>query len=322
VNKTIVSRSSTSKSVEMESSDLVDECMARDDACSQRYDECYNFYNKGMIYAAHQLMLKNIDNALDLGGRQSRLYEAIKRDHTLVFSTSAVMKAAEKWTESVVSNKCRGVDDSIKNFASKSSAIDHLIEGQIDAGSFPLITLASRLEFADAWIGAISESKFVRQLSGNSHVVCLTVTNPVLSYLGGKVVYVRIDTFDNTLFDQTYIVILTPLTTAQCRKLKIGDARYVANSRFFAFSAVTFLFSSVSFPALESANTNVKIYVENMQVVRYAPIYLNNLACVDLFAKMCKIWANTARQVGDMLYEGERLEKIVSFMEKSSRFQQ
>jgi len=43
---------------------------------------------------------------------------------------------------------------------------------------------------------------------------------------------------------------------------------------------------------------------------------------VDLFAKMCKIWANTARQVGDMLYDGERLEKIVTFMEKSSRFEQ
>ena len=315
-------RTHSSKVSGMQSSDLVDTCMGHEAECARRYSECYDFYNKGMIYAAHQLMLKNIDNALDLGGQQSKLYEAIKRDHTLVFDKSAVMQAAEKWTESVVSDKCKGADDSIKIFVSKSSAINHLIEGQIDAGSFPSITLASRLEFADAWMSTISESNFVRQLSGNSHIVCLTVTNPFLSYLGGKMIYVRIDTFDNILFDQKFVVIVTPLTTAECRRLKVGDARYVANASFFAFSALTFMFSSVSFSALESPNTNVKIYVENMQVVRYAPVYLNNLACVDLFAKMCKIWANTARQVGDMLYDRERLEKIVTFMEKSSRFEQ
>jgi len=66
----------------MQSSDLVDTCMGHEAECARRYSECYDFYNKGMIYAAHQLMLKNIDNALDLGGSKAsytRLSSAITR---------------------------------------------------------------------------------------------------------------------------------------------------------------------------------------------------------------------------------------------------
>jgi len=299
----------------MEIDDFVDQCEVEDDRKNQRYSECYALYNNGMIYACHQLMLQNIDNCVDLGAKQSRLYESIKREHTLVYNKSEKVKTLENWNEAVVSESCKGSDDTVKIYQNSENNATFLIDARLDAASSQAIALASRLEFADSWIHAVSTSAFVRQLSAHSHIVCLTMKNPIWTYFTENKVYVRIDTFDNILFDKTLLVIITPLSTAECKQYHIGGPDYQANARFFVFSALTFFFTAVSSHSIVSPHTTAKIYIEHMKIVRYTPMFINNIACVDCFSKVCRLWANTARQLGDMLYEGERLSKLVDFLE-------
>jgi len=299
----------------MEIDDFMDQCEAEDDHKNQKYSECFTLYDNGMIYACHQLMLKNIDNCIDLGPKQSRLYEAIKREHTLVFNKNEKVKTLENWTETAVSENCSSSDDTVKIYSNSANNATFLIDARLDAASSQAIVLASRLEFADSWMNLVSTSAFVRKLSAHSHIVCLAMKNPIWTYIGDNKVYVRIDTFDNVLFDKTFLVIVTPLLTAECKQYNIGGAEYQASARFFVFSALTFFFTAVSTNSIVSAHTTAKIYIENMKIVRYTPLFINKIACVDCFSKICRLWANTARQLGDMLYEGERLSKLVDFLE-------
>jgi len=299
----------------MEIDDFMDQCEADDDCKHAKYSECFALYDSGMIYACHQLMLKNIDNCVDLGPKQSRLYEAIKRQHTLVFNKSEKVKTLENWTESVVSESCKASDDTVKIYRNSENDATFLIDVQLDAASSQAIALASRLEFADSWMNTVSTSAFVRQLSAHSHIVCLTMKNPIWAYFGDNKVYVRIDTFDNILFDKTLLVMITPLSTAECKQYNLGGPKYQANARFFVFSSLTFFFTAVNSSSIVSARTTAKIYVENMKIVRYTPMFINNIACVDCFSKVCRLWAITARQLGDMLYEGERLSKLVNYID-------
>jgi len=298
----------------MECDDLVQDCIASEQECDARYDECHRLYDRGMVYAAHQLMLKNIDCAVDLGSRQSKLYADIKKDHTLVFEKCQQVHTAKKWTKCSASEKGKGFDDAIKVHTSSAHTNSFLIDAQLDAGLGQCFVLASRLEFADAWIDSASCCAFVRKLSGHSHVVRVTVKNPFLSVLGGTTLYLRIDSFDNHLFDQQYVVIVSPLSAADAAEHGIGGDKYQSSVRFFSFSSLTFVFDGATDT---SFITNVKVYVNNMQMVRYTPAFLNSFVCVDFFARMCRHWANVARQLGDMLYEGERLAKLVSFLETS-----
>jgi hypothetical protein len=301
----------------MECDDLVEDCIASEHECDARYLECHGLHDRGMVYAAYQLMLKNIDGCVDLGGRQSELYTDIKRDHTLVFEKCQHLHTAQQWTTCSVSDKGKGIDDAIKIRSSHTHANCFLIDAQLDAGLRQCIVLASRLEFADAWIKAVSSAVFVRQLSGHSHVVRVTVSNPFLSVLGGTTLYLRVDSFDNQLFDQKYIVIVSPLSAADAAQHNIGGDKYQSRSaRLFSFSSLTFVFAGSTGDA-KAFGTNVKIFIEDMQIVRYTPTYLNSFVCVDFFARMCRHWANISRQLGDMLYDGERLLNLVKFLETS-----
>ena len=302
--------------VSMDIDDFVEHCEHQSEVQSKNYAECFALFNRGMIYACHQLMLKNIDNSVDLGPKQSKLYDAVKREHTLVFTKSEKIKTSDRWTENTVSEKGKGSDDAVKIYQDSENSSTFMIDLCLDAGPVQAIALASRLEFADSWMNAISTSTFVRQLSAHSHIVCLTVKNPIWTYFGDNKVYVRIDTFDNVLFDKVFLVVVTPLSTSECRRYRVGACSYSANARFFAFTSLTFFFAGMSGTPAMLSNTTVKIYVENMKIVQYTPMYINNLACVDCFSKVCRLWANTARQLGDMLYEGETLSKLALFLEK------
>jgi len=302
----------------MDCDDLVEDCIASERECDARYLECHGLHDSGMVYAAHQLMLKNIDGCVDLGSRQSELYTAIKRDHTLVFGNCRQVHDAQQWTTCSVLDKGKGIDDAIKISTSSTHANNFLIDAQLDAGLAQCIVLASRVEFADAWIKSVSTAVFVRQLSGHSHVARVTVSNPFLSVLGGTTLYLRVDSFDNRLFNQQYVVIVSPLSAADAAQHRIaGDKYQGAKARLFSFSSLTFVFVGATGAANVMA-TDVKIHVQDMQIVRYTPAYLNSFVCVDFFARMCRHWANIARQLGDMLYDGGRLLDLVKFLETST----
>ena len=301
----------------MDCDDLVEDCIASEQECDARYLECHGLHDRGMVFAAHQLMLKNIDTCVDLGSRQSELYSDIKRDHTLVFAKCQQVHDAQQWTACSVSHKGKGIDDAIKISTSSTHVNSFLIDAQLDAGLAQCVVLASRLEFANTWIKAVSTAVFVRQLSGHSHVARVTVSNPFLSVLGGTTLYLRVDSFDNRLFDQQYIVIVSPLSAADAAKHGIAGDKYQGSAaRLFSFSSLTFVFVGARGAANIMA-TDVKVHVQNMQIVRYTPAYLNSFVCVDFFARMCRHWANIARQLGDMLYDGERLLDLVKFLETS-----
>ena len=306
---------------EMECDDFVDECVQLEKDSNLKFDECNHLYEEGMVFAAHQLMLKNIDCCADLGGRQSELYDAIKREHTLVFEKRNLIDTAYNWIECSSSEKGKGIDDSVSISAHRDNALTFLVHAQLDAGATPCIALASRLEYADEWIDAVSTSAFVRKVSEHSHIACLTITNPVLRMLGGRVLYVRVYCFNNILFDGHYVVIVTPLSLADAQEYNVMGAQKTGVMRFFCFSTLTFIFSSVT-GALGSpqarSNANVKICIENMQIMRYTPAFFNSMICIDFFCRMCRNLANTARQLGDMLYEGDRLLKLVAFLDLQS----
>jgi len=305
----------------MDIEDFVEQCENKEDDQTKNHAECVSLFDSGKIYACHQLMLKNIDNSLDLGPKQSTLYDAIKREHTLVFGKSEKIKTLEKWIEDTIFEKGKGSDDIVKIYHNNDGDSTFLIDLKLDAGPLQAIALASRLEFAHTWMNIVSTSHFVRQVSAHSHIVCLTLKNPIWKFFGDNKVYVRIDTFDNILFDKKYIVMVTPLTTSECQRYHVAGPKYEANTKFFAFTTLTFFFSSLSTTSSLSSETMVKIYVENMKIVPYTPLYINNIACIDCFSKVCKLWANTARQLGDMLYEGETLSELVLFLENQELLQ-
>ena len=303
----------------MECDDLIAECVKFENECTNKFDNCNNLFDQGMVFAAHQLMLKNIDSCVDLGGRQSELYEAIKREHTFVFEKRQKMQTAFNWINSSSSEKGKGFDDAVKISTGRDNPNDFLMHTQLDAGTAQCTALASRLEFASEWIDAVSSSDFVCRISAHSHIACLTVANPIWRMFGGNVLYVRVDCYNNILFDSQYIVIIRPLNAQDADKYNISGAK--SSSIFLSFSAITFVFSTncgMTGPALAHTSANVKILVEQMQMMRYTPSYINNMACVDFFAKLCRHWANTARQLGDMLYDGDRLSKLVAFVEKQA----
>ena len=301
----------------MDIDDFVEQCEQHNSVQSKNYAECFALFNSGMIYACHQLMLKNIENCVDLGSKQSKLYDAVKREHTLVFAKSEKIKTSDKWTENTVSEKGKGSDDVVKIYQDSENNSTFMIVCVLMQD--PCRPSHSHRDSNSPIRGRtlISTSAFVRQLSAHSHIVCLTVKTPIWTYFGDNKVYVRIDTFDNVLFDRVFLVVVTPLSTSECRQYRVGACNYSANSRCFAFTSLTFFFAgSMSGTPAMLSNTTVKIYVENMKIVQYTPMYINNIACVDCFSKVCRLWANTARQLGDMLYEGETLSKLALFLEK------
>jgi len=285
----------------MDNDDFVEPCELQSDVQSQNYAECFALFYSVMIYACHQLMIKNIDNSVDLGPNQSKLYDVVKREHTLLLTKSATIKTSNMWSEGAVLEKGKSSDDVVKIYQDSKNSSTFMIELCLDAGPVQAIALASRLEFADSWMNTISTSTLVRQLSAHSHIFCLTVKNPIWTYFRDKKVYVRIDTFDNVLFDKVFLVVVTPLSTSECQRYRVGAGTYIANSRFFAFTSLTFFFSGMSGTPAMLSNTTVKIYVENMRIVCHTPMYINNIACVDCFSKVFKLWANTAQQLSDML---------------------
>jgi hypothetical protein len=305
--------------MEYEDDELVAECMDFEEKNTNKFEDCYKLFDQGMVFAAHQLMLKNIDGCVDLGGRQSELYDAIKREHTFVFEKRRKMQTAFNWISASSSDRGKGFDDEVKISTARDNPNDFLMDTQLDAGTAQCTALASRLEFTSEWIDAVSSSDFVRRLSAHSHIACLTVSNPIWRMLGGNVLYVRVDCYNNILFDAQYIVIIRPLSAQDADKYNITGAK--GSRIFLSFSSVTFVFSTTcgnSGPSLTHNSANVKIFVEQMQMMRYAPSYINNMACIDFFTKMCLHWANTARQLGDMLYDGDRLAKLMAFIEKQA----
>jgi len=112
-------------------------------------------------------------------------------------------------------------------------------------------------------------------------------------------------------------MLVTPLSTTECQKHELGGATYQVNSRFFALLALTFFSSEISLNSTNSPQTAPKISVKNMHIIRYtqAPNIINHIACLNCFVKVCRLWANTATQLGDMLYNGECLSKLVSYVE-------
>jgi len=308
----------------MEDDELVEECQQQHALeCTQSYDECHRLYDSGMINAAHQLMLANIENCRDLGPEQNVLYSQIKQTHSFVCSKTMQIAAGPPltWAQYSLSGKRKGVDDSITLSTSTVKAATFLIEAQLDVATKQSVAVASRLEFADSWmLHCVSESAYVRRLSGYSHIARLTIANPVSSYFSGKLVYVRVETFNNSLFNDEIVVVMSPLSALECLTHNVANApdnKYVPRVHFFTFSAITFVFSSAALSADAAVQTHVKILVENMQILPRAPSYLNKMACCDVFAKMCRLWANTARRISDMLYDGATLAKLVDFVESS-----
>jgi len=118
----------------MDIDDFVEQCEQHNSVQSKNYAECFALFNSGMIYACHQLMLKNIDNGVDLGAKQSNLYDAIKREHTLVFTKSEKIKTSDKWTESTVSEKGKGSDDVVKIYQDSENSSTFMIDLSLDAG--------------------------------------------------------------------------------------------------------------------------------------------------------------------------------------------
>jgi len=286
----------------------------------RNYWTCFSLYDNGMIFAAHAVMLRNIDNCVDLGEKQSDLYEKIKLEHTVASSKSHAMLAEDEWVQKGARQKREDVGDSVQIFKHLKKDSTFLLETRVNMTSAECIALASRLEFGDSWMGAICESFFVRQLSRHTHVVCLLMHNPISSYLGKHKLYVRVDTFDNTVFDKSLMVVVKPLTAADCYKHNINDCQHETPPHFFAFSSVTFLFQDTKASDAQRTPTCAKIYVEDMKVFRYTPEYFNTMVCVRFFSNLCRLWADTARQLGDILYDEEPLAKLVAYMERGPAY--
>jgi len=221
----------------------IDDFVEHRERQSDVHAECFALFNSGMIYACHQLMLKNIENCVDLGSKQSKLYDAVKREHTLVFTKSEKIKTSDKWTENTVSEKGKGSDDVVKIYQDSENNSTFMIVCVLMQD--PCRPSHSHRDSNSPIRGRtlISTSAFVRQLSAHSHIVCLTVKTPIWTYFGDNKVYVRIDTFDNVLFDKVFLVVVTPLSTSECRQYRVGACSYSANSRCFAFTSLTFFFA-------------------------------------------------------------------------------
>jgi len=280
------------------------------------YWTCFSLYDNGMILAAHAVMLRNIDNCVDLGEKQSDLYEKIKHEHTMASSKSCTLLSEEEWVQKGTPQQRADVGDSLQIFKHVKKDSTFLLETKVDMTSAECIALASRLEFSDSWMSVISESFLVRQLSRHTHLVCLLMENPISSYLEKQKMYVRIDTFDNTVFDKSLMVVVKPLTVADCYKYNINDHQQKPIIQFYAFSSVTFLFRDIKASDAQHTRTCAKIYVEDMKVFRYTPEYFNTIVCMRLFSKMCRLWADTARQLGDILYDEVPLAKLIAYIER------
>ena len=243
----------------MECGDLIAECVKFEKECTNKFDDCNNLFDQGMVFAAHQLMLKNIDSCVDLGGRQSELYEASKREQAFVFEKHPKMQTAFNWINSSSSDKGKGFDDAVKISTARDNPNDFLVDTQLDAGTVQCTALASRLEFASEWIDAVSSSDFVRRISAHSHIAYLTVANQIWRVFGGKILYVRVDCYNNILFDAQYIVIIRPLSARDADRYNISGAK--SSRIFLSFSALTFVFSTtcgITGPALARTSANVK----------------------------------------------------------------
>jgi len=296
--------------------DDVDEVTKMTEADSN-YWACYSLYDNGMIFAAHAVMLRNIDNCVDLGERQSELYENIKQEHTLAFSKCGQIGEVDDWAQKSTPQRLDNVEDTVKIFKHLNKDSTFLIETEMQVSSAECVALAARLEFTDSWLKGICDSFFVRQISRHAHVACLVMKNPISEYLGKQKMFVRVDQFDNTVFDKTMMIVVKPLTTADCYKYHINDHQHDAKYNYFAFSSLTFLFQDTKKSSSQYTRTCAKIYVEHMKIVRYTPEYFNSLACLRFFSKMCRLWAITARQLSDVLYDDDRLSRLVAYMERA-----
>jgi len=50
--------------MEYEDDELVAECMDFEEKNTNKFEDCYKLFDQGMVFAAHQLMLKNIDGTV------------------------------------------------------------------------------------------------------------------------------------------------------------------------------------------------------------------------------------------------------------------
>jgi len=192
---------------------------------------CHDLLQEGRIFEARELMTQDTKNSPE----NDKVYEIIKNEYASLKHCQSRISKNTSWRSEKRNKNAFDTDDNIDILRTNSLLFpkDYLIKVEIaDVVDLPFEILR-HLNMCDLWIGCVTESEKVFDISQNIYILRLKFIHRVLSSMGivaSRPMFVKVTVFDNTKVDNTRGVMIKHLQLPP-----LPPKRYCSTQEFTRF---------------------------------------------------------------------------------------
>jgi len=277
------------------------------DAMHVRRMSCNDLLQEGRIFEARELMTLDTKNSPE----NDKVYEIIKNEYAdLKHCQSRISKNTSWKTQKRNKNKF-DTDDNVEIFLSQNELFpnDYFIKVDIaDVVDLPFEILR-HLNMCNLWIGCVTESENIFNISQNIYILKLNLIHHFLSTVGllaSRPMFVKVTVFNNTNVDNTTGVMMKHLSAADCVRMMSTEVyakhrsainkvrNQTRRNTIGSFETVTCFFEGIE-ERKRSIRDN-KLTLEKLQVLK-CTIFAQNLTVSNYMPKFIAL-----PLIGDFLY--------------------
>ena len=281
---------------------------------------CHDLLEEGRIFEARELMMQDTKNSPE----NDKVYEIIKNEYAGLKHCQSRISKNTSWKSHKKNNNAFDTDDNVEILRTNSLLFpnDYLIKVEIvDVVDLPFEILR-HLNMCDLWIGCVTESEKVFDISPNIYILRLKLVHRVLSSMGivaSRPVFVKVTVFDNTKVDNTRGVMIKHLSGADCAKMMPTDvyakhksaisnvSHQTRYNTIGSFETVTFFFQDIEERKKSIRDNKVileklealqcSIFVQNLTISYYMPKVVELPFIGDFLYSSCTWWTLHAKKL-------------------------
>jgi hypothetical protein len=303
---------------------------------------CSDLLEEGKIFEARDLMTRDTRNS----GEHDKVYEIIKSEYADLKHCQSRIAKETSWKLQKRKKSSFDTDDKVEIFQSKNEMFlkDYLLKVEIvDVVDLPFEIL-KYINMCDMWIGCVTESSIVLNISKNIYILKLHVIHHFLTTVGilsPRDMFVKVTIFNNSLMDNTSGVMIKQLSGKDCENIMPPDIyskhrrtinkvkQQTKNNTIGNFETVTFFFHNVENRKkdVENNTTTIEriealkcsIFIQNLTFSKFAPDFIGLPIISDFIYSSCIWWTLHSKKllvttgpiskIRDVIYEKLRKDE-------------
>jgi len=268
---------------------------------------CNDLLQQGKIFEARELMTQDTKNSPE----NDKVYEIIKNEYADLKHCQSRISKNTSWKSQKRNKNTFDTDDNVNILRSKSELFpnDYFLKVEIaDVVDLPFEILR-HLNMCQLWIGCVTESENVCNISQNIYILRLNLIHHFFSTVGilaSRPMFLKVTVFNNTNVDNTTGIMIKYLSAADCVKImptEIYAKHRTAINRvknhtrlntIGSFETVTCFFQGIE--DRKNAIRDSKVTLEKLEVLKCS-IFAQNLIVSNYMPNFIAL-----PLIGDFLY--------------------